>query len=431
MQAQARAHRLGQKKKVAIFRFITRASVEERMVEMARNKLVLDQVVAGRIQPKEISSILQCGAKELFEAGSEDKEIRYDDAQLESILDRGEQQLAEDEGTAAKGGPTSLAGAADDQGEGVLDAFKVARYGEVEVEEEVGEDAPLPSPSEGEDDNKTFWRTLLEEGHKKLQAEEAAMEMTLHETRGRGQRVAKRVNYADEDEAGAHGKQGGDKGQGKKGGRKGLTSKQAMHMGFEMQPDDDRLALEQALKQSLNADHKSLASGPLPAFVAQSKLTSSFLKHKGDDAESGLSSVPLPLAPEQDIRPNPDAPNSHPKQHLTPQYHAIAHVQATRDTPQIVYRVCTTYGDMEGVKAPWEVKWDWAWLTRLVIHQWKKSSNMGAQSIELVVEHQQCYFLLKSYGHQASDTGSRAAQPSLSVMLLPLKKEDMQQLTMR
>lgn len=35
---------MGQTKKVAIYRFMTRATVEERIIEIARNKLVLDQV---------------------------------------------------------------------------------------------------------------------------------------------------------------------------------------------------------------------------------------------------------------------------------------------------------------------------------------------------------------------------------------------------
>ena len=45
LQAQDRAHRIGQTKQVKIFRFITENSVEERIVERAEMKLHLDQVV--------------------------------------------------------------------------------------------------------------------------------------------------------------------------------------------------------------------------------------------------------------------------------------------------------------------------------------------------------------------------------------------------
>lgn len=42
---QDRAHRIGQKKQVQVFRFITESTVEERIVERAEMKLRLDNVV--------------------------------------------------------------------------------------------------------------------------------------------------------------------------------------------------------------------------------------------------------------------------------------------------------------------------------------------------------------------------------------------------
>ena len=52
LQAQDRAHRIGQTKQVYVFRFITENSVEERMLERAAQKLRLDQLVIqqGRTQ---------------------------------------------------------------------------------------------------------------------------------------------------------------------------------------------------------------------------------------------------------------------------------------------------------------------------------------------------------------------------------------------
>lgn len=45
LQAQDRAHRIGQTKQVQVFRLITENTVEERIVERAEMKLRLDQIV--------------------------------------------------------------------------------------------------------------------------------------------------------------------------------------------------------------------------------------------------------------------------------------------------------------------------------------------------------------------------------------------------
>lgn len=45
MVIQDRAHRIGQKKQVRVFRFITENTIEERIVERAEMKLRLDSIV--------------------------------------------------------------------------------------------------------------------------------------------------------------------------------------------------------------------------------------------------------------------------------------------------------------------------------------------------------------------------------------------------
>ena len=61
LQAQDRAHRIGQKKQVRVFRFITEGTVEEKIVERAERKLYLDAVVIqqGRLmeQNKSLSKV--------------------------------------------------------------------------------------------------------------------------------------------------------------------------------------------------------------------------------------------------------------------------------------------------------------------------------------------------------------------------------------
>lgn len=49
MQAQARAHRIGQKNQVMIYRLVTKNSVEEDIVERAKRKMVLDHLVIQRM----------------------------------------------------------------------------------------------------------------------------------------------------------------------------------------------------------------------------------------------------------------------------------------------------------------------------------------------------------------------------------------------
>lgn len=49
LQAQARAHRIGQKNQVNIYRLVTKGSVEENIIERAKNKMVLDHLVIKRM----------------------------------------------------------------------------------------------------------------------------------------------------------------------------------------------------------------------------------------------------------------------------------------------------------------------------------------------------------------------------------------------
>lgn len=93
IQAIARAHRIGQKKKVLCLQLMTRASVEEKIMQMGRGKMALDHVVVEQldtddIEEKDVESILKFGAAELFADNGTDHDIRYDDASIEKLLDR-------------------------------------------------------------------------------------------------------------------------------------------------------------------------------------------------------------------------------------------------------------------------------------------------------------------------------------------------------
>ena len=58
LQAEDRAHRIGQKKTVWVYRFITEKTVEEKIIERAEKKLLLDAVVIqqGRLNSSSSSS---------------------------------------------------------------------------------------------------------------------------------------------------------------------------------------------------------------------------------------------------------------------------------------------------------------------------------------------------------------------------------------
>jgi chromodomain-helicase-DNA-binding protein 4 len=93
----ARAHRLGQKNEVMIYRLVTRATIEERMMQMTKKKMMLEHLVVGKmtkaqmLNQEELDEIVRYGAKELFadeEGGAEDgkkkaRSIVYDDAAVD------------------------------------------------------------------------------------------------------------------------------------------------------------------------------------------------------------------------------------------------------------------------------------------------------------------------------------------------------------
>ncbi|PON49082.1 histone H3-K9 methyltransferase [Parasponia andersonii] len=67
IQAMNRAHRIGQSKRLLVYRLVVRASVEERILQLAKKKLMLDQLFVNKSgSQKEVEDILKWGTKELF-----------------------------------------------------------------------------------------------------------------------------------------------------------------------------------------------------------------------------------------------------------------------------------------------------------------------------------------------------------------------------
>lgn len=100
MQAQDRAHRIGQKKPVQVFRLVTDETVEVKVVERAQQKLKLDAMVVqqGRLQDKEkkmtkqdLLDTLRFGADKIFRT----KDSTISDADIDLILEEGRKRTEE------------------------------------------------------------------------------------------------------------------------------------------------------------------------------------------------------------------------------------------------------------------------------------------------------------------------------------------------
>ncbi|KAF9166387.1 hypothetical protein DFQ26_008071 [Actinomortierella ambigua] len=101
LQAMDRAHRIGQKKQVYVFRFVTEKAIEEKVLERAAQKLRLDQLVIqqGRVvqqqksaNKEELLTMIQHGAADLFK-NSETTETG--DTDIDQIIRAGEEKTAE------------------------------------------------------------------------------------------------------------------------------------------------------------------------------------------------------------------------------------------------------------------------------------------------------------------------------------------------
>ena len=99
MQAQDRAHRIGQKREVQVFRFVTEHTIEEKIVERAQQKLKLDAMVVqqGRLKEKdklsrdELIEAVRFGADKIFKS----KDSSITDADIDLIINAGKQKTQE------------------------------------------------------------------------------------------------------------------------------------------------------------------------------------------------------------------------------------------------------------------------------------------------------------------------------------------------
>ncbi|KAK7348209.1 hypothetical protein VNO80_22759 [Phaseolus coccineus] len=99
LQAQDRAHRIGQKKEVQVFRFCTEYTIEEKVIERAYKKLALDALVIqqGRLAEQktvnkdELLQMVKFGAEMVFSS----KDSTITDEDIDRIIAKGEEATAE------------------------------------------------------------------------------------------------------------------------------------------------------------------------------------------------------------------------------------------------------------------------------------------------------------------------------------------------
>ncbi|CAH0562488.1 unnamed protein product [Brassicogethes aeneus] len=203
LQAQARAHRIGQKNQVNIYRLVTARSVEEEIVERAKQKMVLDHLVIQRMDTtgrtvldkkgastqnpfnkEDLTAILKFGAEELFKDEDVEEEPNCD---IDEILRRAETR---DEGPAMAG-------------DELLSAFKVASFAAFDEDAE-----PSPATTAQQDDESKDWDDIIPENmRKKIEEDEKSKEMEDLYLPPRLRKTLQQINNSESDgEGGAGGK---------------------------------------------------------------------------------------------------------------------------------------------------------------------------------------------------------------------------------
>ncbi|CAI5787223.1 chromodomain-helicase-DNA-binding protein 1 isoform X1 [Podarcis lilfordi] len=191
LQAQARAHRIGQKKQVNIYRLVTKGSVEEDILERAKKKMVLDHLVIQRMDTtgktvlhtgsapssstpfnkEELSAILKFGAEELFKE-LEGEEQEPQEMDIDEILKRAETRENET-------GPLSV-------GDELLSQFKVANFSNMD------EDDIELEPEQ----NSRNWEEIIPEVHRRrLEEEERQKELEEIYMLPRMRNCAKQISF--------------------------------------------------------------------------------------------------------------------------------------------------------------------------------------------------------------------------------------------
>ena len=128
LQAMSRAHRLNSKFHINVFRFLTKGTVEEDVLERAKQKMVLEYAIINQMDtsgtnfaPKslskssqnfsreELGAILKFGAQSMFKSDEDGQQKKLDEMDLDDILQHAEARDTEaDSNTASSGSQAFL-----------------------------------------------------------------------------------------------------------------------------------------------------------------------------------------------------------------------------------------------------------------------------------------------------------------------------------
>ncbi|KAK2806798.1 hypothetical protein FQN50_005660 [Emmonsiellopsis sp. PD_5] len=173
IQALSRAHRIGQQKKVLVFQLVTRGSAEEKIMQMGKKKMALDQVLIEHMDAEDdtevdLEAILRHGADALFDDDTTN-DIHYDNESIEKLLDRSQMEN------------TKIGNDASAESQ-----FSFARvWVNDSLSDRLG-NSETPTP------NSTVWEKILKE-RERVAAEEAKANA---QALGRGKRKRQTVDYA-------------------------------------------------------------------------------------------------------------------------------------------------------------------------------------------------------------------------------------------
>ncbi|KAJ1698567.1 hypothetical protein LUZ63_007079 [Rhynchospora breviuscula] len=187
LQAMARAHRLGQTSKVMIYRLVSRGTIEERMMQLTKKKMVLEHLVVGRLKAQavnqeELDDIIRHGSKELFDDDGDEegkaKHIHYDDASIDRLLDR-DQIIAEEQ-------------LEEEEENDFLKGFKVASFEFVDEAKAAAAREESRRQAEKAASRANYWEELLKDKYEVQKVEE-------YTSMGKGKRSRKQMATTDDD----------------------------------------------------------------------------------------------------------------------------------------------------------------------------------------------------------------------------------------
>jgi len=183
LQAMARAHRIGQKSHVMVYRLVSKDTIEEDVLERARRKMILEYAIinlgvtdqakkskSDTFSSEELSAIIKSGASNMFKAN--DNQAKLENMNIDDVLEH-----AEDHDTTENLGGAQLGG--DD----FLRQFEIADY-----KADVSWDEIIPKED----------RERIDEEERALAEQKATEELIAMNSR-RVAALSKRVNPGDTD----------------------------------------------------------------------------------------------------------------------------------------------------------------------------------------------------------------------------------------